>query len=96
MLLIAVNKVIKISLFFLSKGERHSTLTQFETSKMARYLLATFINTALIPFFNNLNPGDYFEEGGLINDVLNVFLVLTFIDPFLSFIDLRFVLVWFH
>lgn len=60
LLLLLVNKVIKVSLYLLSKGEKHSTLTQFETSKMARYLLATFINTALIPFFNNLNPSHYF------------------------------------
>ena len=63
---------------------------------MVRYLIATFINTALIPFFNNLNPRHYFQEGGLINDLLNVFLVLAFVDPFLSLVDLRFVLVWLH
>ena len=63
---------------------------------MSRYLLATFINTALIPFFNNLSPSKYFEKGGLISDIMNVFLVLTFLDPFLSFLDLRFLIHWVH
>ncbi len=95
-LLLLVNKALKITLWALSLGEKHHSRSQFEVAHMARLLLATFVNTGLIPFFSNLSPASYFASGGLVDDITNIFLVVGFVDPFLSFIDLRFLLSWLH
>ena len=63
---------------------------------MFRYLLATFVNTVLVPFFVHIRPSQYFVYGGLINEIMTLFIVLAFFDPFLSFIDVRFLVKYFH
>ena len=70
------------------------TETDFQTSTAEKLSLAQFINTALITLLANytINKDGRWGSGGLLVDIFMVVVLQSFMNPFLQFFDLTYLL----
>jgi len=86
MTVILFNIIIKNLIKFLSRYEKEETLTAFNLNISLKIVIATFINTALIPLLIYQST-DWFTNYGLINDVILYVLSINFVKPTLDLIS---------
>merc|ERR1719183_3267440 len=74
----------------LGDKEFHETWTSQEFSQAAKMAVALFINTAAVLIFANVQPKEWYQTGGLIDDALMILIMDAVLPPIFFFFDLKY------
>lgn len=66
---VIVNWVLTFIIRLLSSFEKHSSYTKYHLSVATKLMMSTFVNTALLPLFNNLSTKYWFDSSGLATTI---------------------------
>ncbi|CAI2366707.1 unnamed protein product [Moneuplotes crassus] len=80
---IALEKIIR----HLSSFERHDSYTKFNLSVSIKLTIATFINTGILPIFQNIETHNWFHTNGLMNAIFYNMISIALVGPFLYAFD---------
>jgi Skp family chaperone for outer membrane proteins len=88
---VIVNKFLLIVVRKFSLKERHLTLTGYNLSVATKLTLARFFNSAMVPIFVNWEIENWFDQGGLVQDVSYLILIIAFTEPLTMLIDVFYI-----
>ena len=89
-----INIVLRQLLRILTSKERDDTYTYYNLGYSFKVLLAMFANTALIPLFSHLNEENWFESGGLVDNIFLNVLVINFVSPIFYYFNFTYFYKW--
>ena len=84
---IVVNMLLAKIIRILSDFEQHETHSKYNISIAVKLTIAMFINTAIIPMFVNFGKENWFDRGGLMEDIFYNTFSVSIISPLLYLID---------
>lgn len=85
-----VNAVIMVLSRILGDKEFHETWTSQEFSQGAKMAFALLINTAFLVVFSNMQPKEWYESGGLLEQVVIVLGVDAIMPPLVFYLDMKY------
>lgn len=74
----------------LAAMEYHETSTDEEFSQAIKMSCGMILNTAGIVYFVNATPQEWYQSGGLVNDIFTMLLVNALVPPVMPYFDLGF------
>ena len=92
LIVIIINFLLKIAIRYLSSYEKHSTYTRYHLSVATKLMLSTFINSALLPLFINIDKDKWFNSSGLATTIFYNVISISFISPLLDFFSISYIL----
>lgn len=88
------NYILTRLIKYVTLYERHETYTKFNLSVALKLVLATFINTGLIPLFVNYQTKNWFTRSGLIDDIFYNTISVCFVGPLFNVINIGRIYKW--
>lgn len=85
---VIINIVLDRIIRRLSKLEKHRTYTNYHLSVALKLMIATFVNTSMLPLFNNLKRKDWFTNNGLAMTIFFNTLSVSFVSPLFYFFSI--------
>ena len=86
-----VNKILAKIIRVLTAYEHHETHSKYNVSVAVKLVVATFINTAIIPMFVNFGKDKWFIRGGLMDDIFANTFSVAIINPILYLCDYEYI-----
>lgn len=77
-----INYILGRIIRILSAYEQHETYSKFHISVASKLTIATFINTGFVPLLVNVGKDNWFNNGGLCEDIFFNMLSISFFGPF--------------
>lgn len=87
-----VNLLLQWLIRLLSSYEKHMTYTKFRLSVATKLMIATFVNTAILPLINNLDRKSWFDNGGLVTTIFYNVISVSFVTPLLNVFSITYIL----
>lgn len=87
-----INIMLRSVVRIFSGMERQETYTAYNISVAFKLTLARFVNTSIVPIVVNVTARSWFVNGGLVNDIFYIMLSISFVDPFLYYFDMFYIL----
>ena len=82
-----INILLDIVIRRLSSFEKHRSYTNYHLSVAIKLMTSTFINSALLPFFNNIEKEDWFTNNGLAMTIFYNTISVSFVSTLLYFFN---------
>ena len=87
-----VNILLDIMIRLLSSFEKHRSYTKYHLSVAIKLMASTFINSALLPFFNNLDSEYWFTNNGLAMTIFYNSVSVAFVSTIMYFFNIGYVI----
>jgi len=85
-----VNAALYVIVRKFSSYEKHKTISNYYLATAVKLTLVTFFNTAIVPLLSNVVKDDWFDQSGLVIEVL----VKVFFLSFFSNLIFRLYSIW--
>jgi len=86
------NFFLDLIIRLLSAYEKHRTFTKYHLSVAIKLMAATFMNTSILPLFNNLSKNDWFTNNGLAMAIFLNTITVSFLSPLLYLFDIKYII----
>lgn len=91
-IVVLVNLLLHWLIRLLSSYEKHMTYTKFRLSVATKLMIATFVNSAILPLINNLEMESWFDDGGLVTTIFYNVISISFVTPLLNVFSITYFL----
>lgn len=87
---VIINFILDKLIRFLSRIEKHRSYTNYDLSVALKLMIATFVNTSMLPLINNLDKDEWFTNNGLAMTIFYNALSVSFVNPLLYFFNINY------
>jgi len=88
-----VNMTVMISAKILGDREYHETWTSQEFSQGVKMAVALLVNTGGVLLWSNIQPKEWYQKGGLIDDAFLILLIDAVVPPIILSFDIKYSLI---
>ena len=75
------NLILSLIIRWMSKKEKHETHTELKKSVGFKLSLAQAVNTVVLPYLMNIEVKNWFNQGGLSEDIFFITVTTAFVTP---------------